>query len=125
MQSAFIDPLLSAFESASKVASSSYSNTTHPRKRQRLEKAAPAAEESFSELETPEEEEDAPLPDMTAHSTENGSKSTPSPPSKVYRALVKGLFDVASKDTTKDSNRRKLYIVCKTARENLAEEEEA
>jgi hypothetical protein len=79
-------------------------------------------------------DKDYPLRHVVTHSTVNqvskddeikGVALSPSSPSEVHRAVIHALFDVASSENTRDPNRRKIYAICKGAKDDIADEDDA
>lgn len=125
LQSALLDPLLSSL----KISSTSVARNAEPaRKRPRLE------ETSSSELSaTQEDVETFESPYHTiAHrsrvvlekfSTDSPAEQ-PSSPGNTYKAVLRHVFQVASQESTRDTNRRKMYAIWKAAKEDLDDEED-
>jgi ribosomal RNA-processing protein 1 len=115
IQTSLLEPLLSSLTEASHPWDDESSGPS--RKRQKL--SSDAAEGTFEETLLPE---DFPLRHVVMRSTVGGSEKTRSSPRVIKSALTQSLSEVASREATRDSNRRKMYAICKNARDEDDEE---
>jgi len=119
VETALFGPLLSALQLAS-------APTTPPKKRARLDGASTKSTEPSTENNnTP----DAPLYYIINRSRVSPISTSLEPhgslpaPKDVLRAVLRGIFEVAGDQTTRDPNRRKMYAIWKAGRDSLNEDE--
>jgi len=120
VETALFGPLLSALQLAS-------APTTPPKKRARLDGAPTESTEPSTENDnTP----DVPLYyiinrcRVSSISTSLGPYVSLPAPKDVLRAVLRGIFEVAGDQTTRDPNRRKMYAIWKAGQSSLNEEDE-
>jgi ribosomal RNA-processing protein 1 len=116
IQSALLTPLLSSLTEACCLRHEESSEL--PPKRRKL--SSDAAEATADRSSLPEE---FPLRHVVMRCIVNSSDKIPSSPPVIKSAMVRSLFEVASRGATRDSNRRKMYAICKDARDEEDEED--
>lgn len=96
IQSTIFDPLFTALKTPRP-------NSEEPssRKRPRLEQAS--------------------YPNLVLNACVSDSKGGPVDGAKIRKALLRQMFDIASEERTRDSNRRKMYAMFKAAKEDEGE----
>lgn len=115
IQTGLLDPIVSSLADASRPR---HDDSSVPsRKRQKL--SLDTAEVLAGDNALPE---DFPLRHVVMHSTVGGSDKAPSSPRVIKSSLIQSLFEIASRKATRDSNRRKIYAICKGAKDEDDEE---
>ncbi|KAF8332631.1 ribosomal RNA processing protein [Cantharellus anzutake] len=117
-------PLLSALRKASpSYTTTSTSDPRRARKRPRMEKGSHRSEDDEDQAEDKSEADaDAPLYFVVRKSrgffSDGNESSKALPPKDLLESVLKAIFDAASRDTSKDSRRRRLYALWKSAKAN-------
>ena len=115
IQTGLLDPLVSSLTDASRPR---HDDSSVPsRKRQKL--FSDTVELLAGDSALPE---DFPLRHVVMHSTVGGPDKVPSSPRIIKSSVIQSLFETASREATRDSNRRKIYAICKNAKDEDDEE---
>lgn len=121
-----LEPLLSSLSQASEPSQGA--ETLEPsRKRKKLSTSSdtPNTTPNVEEKEPPSAATlDFPLAHVVTGSLASHlAGKTPASPKLVKAAVVAALFEVASREATRDSNRRKMYAICKAAKDEDDDED--
>ncbi len=123
IQAALIEPLLSSLLIASSSAQGLASGPDPTRKRLKVVGDADGrADNNEDEPEDSEVDTGMPLYFVARRSrgtSDVNESSDASSPKDVFEAVLKVIFDIASRDTSRDANRRKLYAVWKSTKEDM------